>query len=77
MNNQTIEILYAAHLQDDAFHDEGHDNEVSEIGSSLDDLLDNVPEEEDTGSLLGQYEEAARRAGFYAGFKAAMELFTR
>lgn len=77
MKNQTIEILYKAYLQDEAFHDEDRDNEVSEIGCTLDDLMDSIPEEEDAGTLIGQYEEAARRAGFYAGFKAAMGLFIK
>ena len=77
MKNHTLEVLYNAYLQDEAFHDEELDNEVSQIGCTLDDLTDTIPEQEDAGTLLGQYEEAARRAGFYAGFKAAMELFIR
>ncbi len=51
---------------------------VSEISAAVDSKLKEIGGYiEELCNALGEYEEAARRAGFYAGYKAALLMMQR
>lgn len=75
----TIEILISAYLDNaDLFGSTFEEDEVSRAAAALDEAVSGAdPEHKDRlCELTAEYEFAARRAGFYAGFRAALSIFT-
>mgnify|MGYP004505860267 FL=1 len=66
-----IETLYAEYLNGNEKLQNAHNAELKKLSSMVDNKLE--AGELTTGDLA-DYEEAASRAGFYAGFKAAMSI---
>lgn len=62
------EILYDEYMNCNPAFQTAQEADVAEISAILD---KSVEAHSVSGEQLGEYEEAARRAGFYAGFKAA------
>ena len=63
------EIMYDEYMNCNPGLQTAEEADVAEISAMLDKA---VEDHSVTDEQLGEYEEAARRAGFYAGFKAAV-----
>lgn len=63
------ELLYDEYMSCNPAFQTSQEADVAAVSAKLDRA---VEAHSVTGEDLGEYEEAARRAGFYAGFKAAV-----
>jgi len=70
--NRGIEALYNEYLEAGT-PETMEEAKVSGLSAALDGMIE---EHTVSHSAIGMYEEAARRAGFYAGVRAAMSLIT-
>ena len=71
--NETIEQLYQSYVENATGDDNAQEARLSGMSAAVDTATHTgrgIPSDE----LLASYEEAARRAGYYAGFRAALEL---
>ena len=68
--NRGIEALYNEYLEANA-PESAEDARVSGLSAALDVLIESKSVSHEA---IGTYEEAARRAGFYAGVRAVMAL---
>ena len=73
MFENIIETLYTAYIEKATGDDNIHEARLSGLSCALDSMIrsGNVSEE-----AVSMYEEAARRAGFYAGIRAAVQYLS-
>lgn len=62
------EYLYGEYMNCTQAFQTAQERDIARISAELDRMIE---DHSITSESLGDYEEAARRAGFYAGFKAA------
>lgn len=71
--NEVIKARYAEYLESTDANSVQEKN-LSALSADMDDLIER---KRVTYESVADYEEAARCAGFYAGFKSALELLGR